>query len=221
MRWAAALALGLCAALSAPVARACEVALLLAIDVSGSVDRGEYLMQAQGLATALRDPQVADALHTGRAAVAVTQWSGVGQQELSIGWRRMVEAADVADLAKRVTMMPRAFDRSDTAVGDAIRHAAAQFGPVSDCRRRVIDVSGDGSANAGLPPEAQSQRAQAAGMTLNAIAIEDVGRSISVTEFYRRLVITRGGFVVTARGHLDYARAIQAKLLREVVKPST
>lgn len=221
MRRTAALALGVCAALSAPAARACEVALLLTMDVSGSVDRGEYLMQTQGLATALRDPQVADALTTGRAAVAVTQWSGVEQQDLSIGWWRMLEPADVAGLAGRVTAMPRAFDRSDTAVGDAIRHGAAQFGPVSDCRRRVIDVSGDGSANAGLPPEAQSQRAQVAGITINAIAIEDMGQSISVTEFYRRLVITRDGFVVTARGHLDYARAIQAKLLRELVKPST
>ncbi|MBC7153185.1 MAG: DUF1194 domain-containing protein [Rhodobacteraceae bacterium] len=219
MRRAAA-ALGLCALLAAPTARACDVALLLAMDVSGSVDRGEYRMQTGGLAAALGDPQVVAALIAGQAAIAVAQWSGVGQQALSIPWQRLLEPVDVARLAAQVAAMPRAFDRSDTAVGDAIRHGAAQFTQAADCDRRVIDISGDGSANAGLPAEPQSRRAQAAGITINAIAIEDMGRGISVTEFYRRLVITRGGFVVTARGHLDYTRAIQAKLLREVVSPS-
>ena len=57
------------------------------------------------------------------------------------------------------------------------------------------------------------------GTEINAIAIEDIGRATPITEFYRRFVITRQGFVMTARGLADYPRALRAKILREVAKP--
>lgn len=205
-------------ALAAGSARACDVALLLTMDVSGSVDRGEFRVQTDGLAAALSDPEIADVLVNGQVALAVMQWSGVNQQQLSLGWQRMLDQGAVARFAARVQAMPRAFTASDTAVGDAINAAAGEFAPVADCRRRVIDISGDGAANAGGPTGIARQMAERAGFEINGVAIESLG--LSITEFYRRSVITRDGFVVTARGHLDYARAIREKVFRELVRPS-
>ena len=202
----------------APV-RACEVALLLAIDVSGSIDRAEYRLQIDGLATALQDSEVADALLLAQAALGVVQWSGTGKQVVSIPWRRMLSNREVATFAARSRDLPRAYTGSDTAVGEAIGFAAAEFDAVADCKRRVIDISGDGPQNAGFPLSSGRAEAGGRGIEINAIAIEDVGRSIPITEFYRRYVITPNGFVITARGLSDYPRAIREKILREVTKP--
>ena len=105
----------------APVAApACEVALLLSVDVSGSIDRGEYALQTGGIADALDDPEVRDALVLGQVALSVVQWSGSGKQTLSMPWRRMLSDREVADFAARARALPRAYFGSDTAVGEAI-----------------------------------------------------------------------------------------------------
>ncbi|SPH18289.1 hypothetical protein DEA8626_01824 [Defluviimonas aquaemixtae] len=207
------------AGLGPSMARTCDVALLLTIDVSGSIDRGEYRLQVDGLADALLDPELADALLLGQVALSVVQWSGTGRQTVSIPWRRMLSAGEVADFARRARALPRAYTGSDTAVGEAIGFSARQFGSVQDCRRKVIDISGDGPQNAGGPLAPERGGAALAGIEINAIAIEDMGRASPITEFYRRFVITRNGFVMTARGLGDYPRAIRAKILREVSKP--
>ncbi len=206
------------ALLFATPARACETALLLAIDISGSIDTGEYALQTEGLAAALNDPAVAEVLVQGQVALAVVQWSGVGAQALVLPWRRMRSGADVVQLAESAARLPRAFSASDTAVGQAISFAAAQFAAVPDCARHVIDISGDGPENAGFTVGRARQMAQAAGITINAIAIEDMGASSPISAFYQRQVITTDGFVMTARGLMDYPRAIREKLLRELAK---
>ncbi|WP_347310054.1 DUF1194 domain-containing protein [Defluviimonas sp. SAOS-178_SWC] len=213
-----ALCLALSTLASVPV-RACDVALLLSVDVSGSIDRGEYRLQVDGIAAALSDPEIADALVLGQIALSVVQWSGTAKQTLSIPWRRMLSPAEVADFAARAGALPRAYTGSDTAVGEAIAFSVQQFDAVRDCRRKVIDISGDGPQNAGFPLAPERAGAAAAGIEINAIAIEDVGRSIPITEFYRRYVVTRDGFVITARGLSDYPRAIREKILREIAKP--
>jgi Ca-activated chloride channel family protein len=201
---------------AAAPATACDTALLLAIDVSSSIDAGEYRLQVDGLADALNDPQVSDALVQGQVALMVVQWSGVGNQAVSLPWTRMRGFDEVARFAEASRAMPRAFVNSDTAIGDAILFATAQFGAVADCGRRVIDVSGDGSENAGSATASARAGAEAAGIIINGIAIESMG--VAITGFYRLAVITHGGFVVTARGHLDYPRAIREKIRREVTK---
>jgi Ca-activated chloride channel family protein len=207
-----------CALVAAP-SQGCEIALVLTIDTSGSIDRGEYRIQTEGLADALADPEVADALVLGQVALAVVQWSGTGQQSLSLPWRRMLGHDAVADFSAAARGLDRAFAGSDTAVGEAIGFSVDQFAAVSDCRREVIDISGDGPINAGRPLGPERAAALEAGIAINAVAIEDAGRSIPITEFYRRAVITPGGFVLTARGLADYPRAIREKLLREVARP--
>ncbi|MEZ5779481.1 MAG: DUF1194 domain-containing protein [Paracoccaceae bacterium] len=198
---------------------ACDVALLLTIDVSGSIDRGEYRLQVDGLADALADPEIVDALVLGQVALGVVQWSGTGEQVLVMPWRRMLSTGEVGDFGKRARLLQRAFSGSDTAVGEAVAFSVQQFAAVADCRRKVIDISGDGAQNAGFPLGPERGNAEASGIEINAIAIEDVGRTIAITEFYRRFVITRNGFVVTARGLQDYPRAIREKILREIAKP--
>ena len=81
--------------------------------------------------------------------------------------------------------------------------------PVADCKRRVIDVSGDGTPNAGSEVRAARLAAERAGVTINGIAIEGMG--LAITTFFDRAVITTDGFVMTARGHREYPRAIRAK----------
>lgn len=209
----------LIAALSPTVGRTCELALILMIDVSSSIDPAEYRFQADGLATALLDPEIGDILLRDQIALSVVQWSGGGEQEMSVPWRRMLNEQELVDFSDRVHAMPRAWNRSSTAIGNGIRYALNQFEAVSDCKRKVIDVSGDGPANIGIDTSLERQKAEIQGVEINGLAIDELG--LSVTEFYRRFVITKGGFVETSRGYLSYPETIRRKLLRELIEPTT
>ncbi|MEX0970594.1 MAG: DUF1194 domain-containing protein [Paracoccaceae bacterium] len=204
---------------AASAAKACKVALLMMIDVSSSIDPGEYRFQLDGMADALLDPAIAEILVRDQVALSVVQWSGIGEAEVSLDWQRMLTPTAVTSFANRARGIERRWQRSRTAVGDAIAFGATQFGPVSDCARRVIDVSGDGASNVGFDTATMRREVQAMGIEINGLAIDRIGRS--VTEFYRRFVITQGGFVMTATGYSDYPRAIAAKLFRELVKPAS
>lgn len=205
--------------LTAPSALACETALLLSIDVSGSIDSGDYRLQTEGLAFALTDPEVAEALVKGQVALAVVQWSGPDEQTLILAWQRMLAPDDVTRFAARAAASPRAFTGSDTAVGQGIRFAIAQFAAVPDCRRKVIDISGDGQENAGFTDALARSEAVASGLMINAIAIEEPGPASPITSYYRNWIITPDGFVLTARGLPDYSRTLRIKLLRELIRP--
>ena len=211
-----ALCLSLWPAIAPAAVPVCETALVLAIDVSNSVDTAEYRLQVGGLADALADPEVIDALVRDHVALMVFQWSGETQQVVTQAWARMTDTGAVAAFSLNVRNTPRAIELSDTAPAEAIRFAAAQFGAVPDCRRRVIDVSGDGTPNAGSDTRTARGAAQAAGITINAIAIESLGLAIS--GFYRQQLITADGFVMTARDHRDYPRALRDKLIRELAR---
>lgn len=200
--------------LGATQAIACDTALMLTIDVSNSIDPVEYRLQTDGMADAVLDAEVSEALIQGQVAVAVIQWSGVDRQELSIPWRQLRSTADVQAFAVDARTMPRAFVQSDTAPGNAIMFALDQFADAPNCDRQVIDISGDGTPNAGSDTRLASRAAERRGVTINGIAIESMG--VAITTFFTRQVITRDGFVITARRHRDYPRAIREKILREV-----
>jgi len=135
---------------------------------------------------------------------------------ISVPWRRIASDADVRALAGEARAMTRAITLSNTAVGDVVRFARAQFGSVPDCARHVIDISGDGDDNAGTRPEAERRLAERQGVTINALAIESLG--LSITNYYRQRVITRDGFVMTSRGHSTYAETLKLKIRREVAQ---
>lgn len=212
--------LATCAALALPqTAQSCEIALVLAMDVSGSVDAHEYQLQAMGVANALRDPAVADALVSGQVALSVVQWSGAMEQAFSVPWDDMRDYQAVNDMATRISRMPRAFAGSNTAVGEAIAFSAEQFDQVRDCAHWVIDVSGDGDENEGYTLPAERRAAWQRGIVINGLAIEAAGVARPITNFYQRWVVTPGGFVITAAQHDDFERAILEKMLRELVPP--
>lgn len=199
----------------------CETALLLAVDVSGSISLEEYTLQMEGLAAALEDRRIVNALVNGRDRLALVQWSGIRQQRLALPWQSIKSAEDVAALAARVRQIERPQLRTVTAIGQAIRFSLPIFDSAADCASRVIDISGDGAENEGMTVAAARAEAVAAGITINAIAIEVDDRNYDLTRYFRYSVITTGGFVITARGLADYPRAIQTKLERELIKHSS
>ena len=154
-----------------------------------------------------------------QVALAVVHWSGSGRQALVQPWQRMLSFEAMRRFSDAARAMPRAFTGSDTAVGEAISFSLAQFPAVADCRRRVIDISGDGQENAGFTVTRARADAIAAEVEINAIAIEDAGLPAPVSAFYAKWVITPGGFVMVSRGLQAYPETLRLKLLRELVKP--
>lgn len=194
--------------------QACDTALILTIDVSNSIDPAEYRLQTDGLADALRDPEIIEAMVAGANYLTVVQWSGIDKQEVSIPWTQMRTALDVEAFAQKSRQMERAFVLSDTAPAEAIYFSLDLFDEVTICERKVIDVSGDGTPNAGSDVRAARSAAERAGVTINGIAIESMG--LAITNFFRGSMITRNGFVMTALTHREYPQTIRAKILREI-----
>jgi Ca-activated chloride channel homolog len=200
-----------------PIA-ACETALLLAVDVSGSISLEEYHLQMEGLADALEDPRVVAALVDGQSRLALVQWSGRRHQRLALPWTATTTAEDVAKVAAEIRAIRRPQLRTVTAIGEAIRFSLALFADVQGCTRRVIDISGDGAENEGMTVPRARAEAIAAGVTINAIAIEVDDGDLRLSDYFLNKVITPDGFVVTAKGLPDYPRAIRVKLLREIFR---
>lgn len=195
----------------------CALALVLAIDVSGSVDPREWRLQAGGLSNAFRTEDLQEAIMglDGDLAVAVTQWTGTSRQEVAADWRRLSSPADIDAFADDLALMPRVWRHFSTAIGEALRHAVAVGASAPNCRRKVIDVSGDGVSNEGEAPEFARDAALAAGWTVNGLAI--LGAEPPPDAHYRAQVIAGpGAFVEVADGFDDFPRAILRKLLREI-----
>jgi Ca-activated chloride channel family protein len=202
--------------LTGPVA-ACELALLLAVDVSGSVDNQEYEIQMRGLAEAFRDGAISEALVVSKSAVMVMQWTGSSRQRVSIPWTRIENFDDVANLAVQIETTPRVWRNFATAIGEALITAERQFAQVTDCKRHVIDVSGDGFSNEGPNPEAVRDVIAAKGITINGLAIEASEKGL--TEYYRaNLIAGPGAFAIGADDFKQYPDRIRRKLLREIAK---
>ncbi len=217
------LALGLILAVVAPAGaqerRAVDLELALLIDVSSSVDDAEFRLQADGLAAAFRDPAVVDALaRLARrgVAVGVIQWANHGNQRLSVDWTLLRGFADTQRLAARIEAMPRLGQRGHTAIGSALAFAleALESNRFAGLRR-VIDVSGDGRANDGVPLHAARDRVLDRGITVNGLAI--LNELPHLDRYFRKYLIGgAGSFVMVARDYADFAAAMTRKLLREI-----
>lgn len=199
------------------LARACDLALVLAVDTSGSVDKHEYRIQMDGLATALNDGIVQDALVDARAFVSLVQWSGASRQRQTIPWTQINDFDDVRALAAQISADERIWRNYSTAIGEAAQVSAALFAQVPQCRRKVIDVSGDGISNEGIEPREVLAKIRAQGITLNALAIETDDADLTAY-FFENLIVGEGAFVITANGFEDYPEQIRRKLQRETTK---
>ncbi len=191
---------------------------MLAVDVSGSVDESEYRIQMQGLADGLRDGAVSEALVVGEAALLVLQWTGTSRQRVMVPWQRLSDFDAIEALAARIETTPRVWRNFSTAIGEALEVGAAQFADVPDCKRRVIDISGDGSSNEGPEPRAVHGLLTEEGIVVNALVIE--GAEPRMTEyFWENVIHGTGAFVITANDYDEYPARMRRKLLREVTKP--
>jgi hypothetical protein len=206
--------------LAAPGARAqqpVDLALVLAVDSSGSVNGYEFDLQMRGLAEAFRSPSVVNAIHAAApngVAVNLVQWSSVNEQGQAFGWlvvRDTQSAERVADLIDRT---PRLVQDGATAISAALDYATRLALGV-DAKRRVIDVSGDGRDNQSGEILEGRLRAVAAGITVNGLAIlnED-----PLLEFYylSEIIGGEGAFVLGADDYDDFAQAIEIKLIKEI-----
>ena len=196
-----------------------DLELALLVDVSASVSDEEFRLQVGGLATAFRSPAVLDAIRMSAnrgIAVSVIQWANRENQRVSVEWTLLRDDADALGLAARIAAMPRLIHGGHTALGSALAfglqelesNRAAGF-------RRVIDVSGDGRANDGLPLRAVREEVIEHGVTINGLAILNelplLGRY-----FRERLIGGEGAFVMVAQDYVDFAQAMAVKLAREI-----
>ncbi len=198
-------------------AAACDLALVLAVDISGSVDREEYRIQMDGLAAALRDGIVAEALVDQQAMVTVLQWTGSSRQRQTIPWTQMTSYPVVGAFAAEVARDPRIWRNYSTAIGEALLVSRDLLAEVPQCTRHVVDVSGDGRSNEGVPPEDLRDEMKAAGITINALAIETDEDDLTAY-FFENLIRGERAFVETASGFEDYPAAILRKLQRETTR---
>jgi Ca-activated chloride channel family protein len=200
-------------------ARACDLALVLAVDVSGSVDAREYRIQMDGLAEALRDGVVSEALVRGEAELLLLQWTGSSRQDITLPWTRVDSFAALDAFADRTANAPRVWRNYSTAIGDMLDFVLPAFHEVGHCKRRLIDLSGDGPSNEGLSPNSVHNQLRQAGITVNAIAIEASEPDLTAY-FFENVIIGDGAFVETAATFDDYPARIRRKLLREVTRQS-
>jgi hypothetical protein len=209
----------------------CRLALVLALDVSSSVDASEDHLQREGLARALVAPEVAQAfLASEPVALYVFEWSGPYHQvALGPGWQMVRSEGDLARIAATI-----AASRSDmrrvtrtTAMGSALVHAALALSEGPRCWARVVDIAGDGASNHGHEPALVYQLPQFDGVTVNALVVggAQVNGGVRVNDgdlvawFETDVLRGPGAFWILAEGYTDYERAMKAKLLRELGLP--
>ncbi len=210
---------------AAAEAPAVDLLLVLAVDASGSIDADEFRLQREGYAEALSHPAVLAAIRSkprGAIGVAMVEWGSPGGAETVVDWHRMSDAASAAALARAVLEAPRS-PQSYNAIGDALDHAMALLARAPfTAAERVIDLSGDGPDMRSHVRAPQARDAAvAAGITINALAVAASGQVTRfgepLAETYRREVIGGpGAFVASAEGRHDIARALRAKLVREI-----
>jgi hypothetical protein len=214
------IAIGLLAFMSGPSSADADVvdaALVLAIDVSGSVNPERFELQRRGAADAVSSSEFIEAVSSGRhhaIALVVFEWSGVGQQQVIVPWTMVRTAEEAYTVAARLLAAERAFADS-TAVGEAIYFGLEVLATAPPAERRVIDVSGDGRVNAGRPASVARDMAVSDGVVVNGLPILDV--EVGLEEWYRAHVQGGpGSFTLPARSLRDFRDALLTKLIREI-----
>jgi hypothetical protein len=208
-------------ALAGPAAAqgAVDLQLVLAVDVSGSVDQVRFELQKRGYVAAFRHARVLQAIRSGpRQAIAATmvQWTGPALQVQVAGWTRVGDEESASAFAAAVEGAPRQLFSGGTSISGAIDHAATLF-PGSPFRatRRVIDVSGDGANNRGRSVTRARDEAVAAGIVINGLPILALEPDLD-RYYYDNVIGGPGAFVVVARNYDTFADAILKKLVTEI-----
>jgi hypothetical protein len=209
-----------------------DLLLVLAADVSRSVDYQKFQLQREGYAAAMSDPRVIEAIRSGphgRIAVSFVEWSGFGAQKLVVDWAAIGDIASARAFGDRVREAPRSFaDR--TSISGGIDFSVQQIERSAyDAARRVIDVSGDGTNNAGRDVELARNDAVAKRITINGLVIlserpipwnpEHTNPPGGLAKYYKdRVVGGPGSFVMVAEDFNSFGRALTNKLVAEIAQ---
>lgn len=195
-----------------------ELHLVLAFDVSASVNDVEFALQRAGTAHALRDDAVARAIAkaSGGIAITIVQWSSITRQAMGLDWIHLQTRADVATYADIVAAMPRRLPGGGTMIHAGLEFAERQLAHApGTARRHVIDLSGNGREDDPDALRARRDLLLARGVVINGLAVEEDDRGLTAY-FYEHLIGGPGAFAVRATGWEDFGRAMQIKLLREI-----
>ncbi len=195
-----------------------DLALILAVDVSASVDEVEYHLQNQGLARAITSREAITLIqqcHFGRIAIMVVQWSSRQSQSVVVPWTIVSDEATAYPVARAISAAPRQ-SAGATSISALIDFGMFQFfrAPIT-APRHVIDISTDGVNNDGERPRFPRGRAIAVGVTINGLTILN---DVNNLDIYFRQYIAAGpnNFVMKADDYEAYRTAIKRKLLREI-----
>ena len=225
MVWAALLAGSAADAADLPV----DLELVLAVDVSGSIDAEEARQQREGYVAAIADRAVIEAIGANfhrRIAVAYLEWASGDYQHVVVDWSLIEDAASAQAFAARLAASPRRSARW-TSISAAIDAAVPLFdGNGYAGERRVIDVSGDGPNNRGRPVRDARDGAVAQGIVINGLPILNdrpqpfdlpTPMAMALDRYYADHVIGGpGSFVLPAKDFTDFRNAILSKLIREI-----
>jgi hypothetical protein len=198
---------------------ACAIALVLLMDVSGSVDEVRYRLQQQGLAESLLEPQLAQVVQSLPEPMAITVIEWAESPSTMVPWVMVHASADLLNLAHQVSNHSRNTTSGfNTAVGRALEAGMEAFAS-EPCvpERRVIDISGDGENNNGPSPQSIRLKAEANSITINALPIVS-NNYPSLDDWFRQNVVTSDGFVIVAEGFADIGRALRRKLVMEIAQ---
>ncbi len=213
-----------------------DLLLVLASDVSRSVDHPKFLLQREGYATAISDPQVMEAIKSGphqKIAICFVEWSGFGAQKLVIDWTKIDGPVPARRFGDQLLELPRSFaDRTSISGGIEYSYTQLERAPF-EAARRTIDVSGDGTNNAGRDVKLARDEVVAKGTVINGLVIlsdrpvpwnaEHTNPPGGLEKYYQDNVIGGpGAFVLVAENFQSFGRAIVKKLIAEIatLKPA-
>jgi hypothetical protein len=211
-----------------------DLLLVLAVDVSRSIDQPKFLLQRDGYAAAVSNRGVLEAINSGphqKIALNFVEWSGFGAQKLVIDWTVIDGTNAARRFGDQIVEAPRSFaDR--TSISGGIEFASAQLAR-SPFRapRHIIDISGDGTNNAGRDIGAARDEAVAKGTIVNGLVIlsdsqllfnaEHTNPPGGLEKYYRDNVIGGpGAFVMVAEDFNAFGKAIVKKLIAEIAAAS-
>jgi Protein of unknown function (DUF1194) len=219
---------------SGPKANGVDLEIVLVADVSRSIDDREFALQRKGYAAALTDPRVLAAIAAAKnraIGLCFVEFAGEDEQHVVVDWSAIRDEEDGASVATAILTAPRSFT-GRTSISAAIDFAMTRFAKAKWlAARRIIDISGDGTSNAGRPIQEARDEATAAGVTINGLALindaPDLGYSAhthppgGLPNYYRQKVI--GGpdaFLIVVQNFGSFADAMAKKLAREITVAS-
>jgi len=207
--------------------RVVDLELVLAADISGSMDQEEATLQRIGFVSALRHPDVIATItrgRLGRIALTYVEWAGFQTQNTLVDWREISDARSANAFADALEKLP-VRTAYWTSISNVIEYASAVFENSGfTARRRIIDISGDGPNNSGLYVPDARDRAVSKGIIINGLPIinDRLGPygftpMPNLDLYYEDCVIGgQGAFVIVANGFKDFARAIRRKMILEI-----